>query len=143
MVSVGEEHCDECEICAAALAGGTEAAAASEREQRSRRHHGACPRCGHPQRWHRPAVAGHGRVVTAPLPDDLPDNPPQPPEAGDQPVPADTETPAPDPLPPAPAADGGSFVDQIRALTELYQTGMLDDDEFTAAKAIVLRGDWP
>lgn len=135
MVLVSEARCDECEVCAATQA--AEAAAVldtdpapAEREGRRRRN--TCARCGHPQRLHRPVPDGYEPVVGAPLPVDLP--------AFVAVDPGPVPTPAPAPVQPhAPAGD--SFVDRIRELTELYRAGMLDDEEFAAAKAIVLRSN--
>lgn len=88
--------------------------------------------------------------MVAPLPVDLPPMavvlPPATPVAHDepdasQPVADPVDTPEAAEIAPrvAPAAPGDALVDRIRALTELYRAGMLDDEEFAAAKAVVLR----
>lgn len=136
MVLVGEQRCDECEVCAAARA--AEAAAVhdtdpSPAEREGRRRRNTCARCGHPQRLHRPVPTGYEPVVGAPLPIDLP------PLVVDVGPAADPASAPEATIEPVPAAEGDSFVERIRELAELYRTGALDDDEFAAAKAIVLR----
>jgi hypothetical protein len=111
---------------------------------------------------------GHEPVVGAPLPVDLPrdvlaaapvarEDPPEPepervrtavPTAGLLEAAVDPDSPSTD-APPGDAADAGdagdaadesdTFVERIRELAELYRSGALDDEEFAAAKAIVLR----
>ncbi|MBX3284699.1 MAG: hypothetical protein KF703_05080 [Actinobacteria bacterium] len=130
--------------------------APTTRGRRGRRRRSPCDRCGHPMRLHGPG-SGHAPVVVAPLPIDLPTVPTPAPEP-DVADPIDEPPPAPieaDPAavvagaalddPPAPAAptSGELLVERIRALTELYRSGMLDDEEFAAAKALVLRDQTP
>ena len=84
-----------------------------------------------------------------PLPSDLPaerstEPPPRPLAWPREPEPLVAPLDPPAALPSTPAAtEGETFVDRIRALTELYRDGMLDDDEFAAAKAVVLRDRAP
>ena len=46
--------------------------------------------------------------------------------------------PAPAPAPAAPAASGGSVIDQLKELGELKEQGILTEDEFAAQKAKLL-----
>lgn len=151
MAAVGSGLCGECEVCAAApeqWVPPDDAADASRSRgrRRGRRRRSPCVRCGHPIRLHQGAEGRHS-VVGALLPEDLPPTtsaapPPPTPDPVVAVVP-DVEPDAvagdPMPYPAEPAPVGDSLVDRIRALTELYKAGMLDDDEFAAAKAVVLR----
>lgn len=148
-------------MCAAVLGTGAALPAADNPRpgRTGQRRRSACPRCGHPQRLHRPVADGHEPVVGAPLPVDLPGDvlAGAPVARDDPPEPDPVRTPVPTPglveaavgpdspstdAPPGDsddAGDGDGFVERIRELAELYRTGALDDEEFAAAKAIVLR----
>ncbi len=136
MAPVGERFCEGCEVCEATLAGDGAAteAVTSGGGGRGLRHR-TCPRCGHPQRWHRALPDGRSSVVAAPLPDALPVALTGPTGPADDPPPAATAGDA--------DVDSEGFVGHIRELAELYRAGLLDDDEFAAAKAIVLRNQRP
>lgn len=151
MSPVGRGVCDECEVCATAPGDGSpiadaEALAAPSRSgRRGRRRRSPCPTCGHPRRLHGPTASGHEPVVGYPLPSDVPTDL-APPRLTSAPAPEPATAPVDDAAAGAstPAAvEGETFVDRIRALTELYRAGLLDDDEFAAAKAVVLRDQTP
>ncbi len=58
--------------------------------------------------------------------------------ANDQPAPAEQQAQAPAEPPPAPAAAGEDLTTQLERLMQLKSSGMLTDEEFTAAKAKLL-----
>ena len=62
---------------------------------------------------------------------------PKNPAAGTAAPSARTAPGPPGPVPPPPA-DGGELADQLFRLADLHSTGLLTDDEFTAAKARLL-----
>lgn len=135
-------------MCAATLGIGAAMLStdAPPREHTGRRRPRTCSRCGHPQRLHRQEADGHEPVVRAPLPLDLPDpipSGPVDPSDRAESFPTEPAPSEPQPVPEVPLAteapDEGAFVQQIRELAELYRTGMLDAEEFAAAKALVLR----
>jgi hypothetical protein len=79
-------------------------------------------------------------VDLPPIPVRLPPPPPAiEPVPEEAPGPLDTADLPEAPTPAAPAAAGDHLVARIRELTDLYRAGALDDEEFAAAKALVLR----
>ena len=139
---MSDEACVDCEACRELLVDGGSLAEAGGRipegrgARKGRRRRTPCGTCGHPLGLHRPPADAPQPVVGAPLPADLP-----PMTAPPRLVPSLSDPgPVTDRTAPDPAHDGPeTFVDRLRTLTELYQAGSLDSDEFAAAKQALLR----